>query len=148
VVGSNNSGVQNIYWVRVSKTGARKIIKIVSNLQRDNEGNFFSLYYDEQGKGHKFPMDENSKPFYYFSEQERNEKMIFAHEGCNNQRFIPRNNANMEPPDCGKFLVMSPNEFLVKPNWIWRDLQHPYLSIDQLAQELDEIKNIKYKSTK
>lgn len=143
VVGKKNSGTQNIYWVRVSKTGERKIIKIVSNLQRDKDGEFFSLYYDEQGKGHRFPINESSKPFYYFSEHEKNEKMIFAHEGCKNQEFIPDNAPSAERPDCGKFLVLSPNEFLVKPDWMWEDLQHPFSSIDQLILEANEVKKIK-----
>jgi hypothetical protein len=143
VVGESNSGRQNIYFIRVSKNGGRKAIKIVSNTQRDNDGELFEVYYDEQGKGHKFLIDKNSKPFYYFSEDEKNEKMIFAHEGCQNQLFIPDNSPNMEPPDCGKFLVMSPNQFLIKPDWVWEDLQHPYSSIDQLIQEADEIKKRK-----
>ena len=147
-VGESNSGRQNIYFIRVSKNGDRKVIKIVSNTQRDNDGELFEVYYDEQGKGHKFLIDKSSKPFYYFSEHEKNEKMIFAHEGCQNQLFIPDNSPNMEPPDCGKFLVMSPNQFLSKPDWVWEDLQHPYSSIDQLIQEANRVKKMKEKFIK
>lgn len=142
VVGERTNN-QNIYFIRVSKNGYRKNIKVVSNTQIDNEGRYFDVYYDEQGKGHKFAVDKSSKPFYYFSEKEKEEKMIFSHDGCQNQLFTPDDKTNMEPPECGKFLVISPNEFLIKPNWIWEDLQHPYSSIDQLIQQADEVKEMK-----
>lgn len=148
VVGERENGPQNIYFVRISKNGDRKIIKIVGNTERDNDGELFDVYYDEQGKGHKFLIGKNPKPFYYFSEHDKNEKMIFSHEGCQNQLFIPDNSPNMEPPDCGKFLVMSPNEFLIKPDWMWENLQHPYSSIDQLIQQADEVKQMKAKLIK
>lgn len=127
---------QNIYWISISKDGTRKKMVINENSKQDNEGNYYEVYYDENGVPHKHPSG-NGK-FDYFSEKQKKENMIFGHGGCGPNNFVPDNDSNAKSPECGRFLVISPNAYLDLPKWMWEDAHHPYASIQQLVEEFDE----------
>lgn len=133
-----SEGHRNLYWVAVAKTGTRRILKVSAKAIQDFEGRWFNIYYDEQGLPHKhqaeFQIGERH-PFYYFSEKERDENMIFGHGGCKHQNFTAKDEINDESPSCGKFLVISPNVYLTMPRWLWENTGRQYTSIGEFIEE-------------
>ncbi|WP_198291986.1 MULTISPECIES: hypothetical protein [unclassified Janthinobacterium] len=138
VIAKQEDGKQNMYWVEISKSGIRKKLILNDNTQQEKNGDFYENYYDENGLPHKYPVIEKNHPFYYFSESQRKEKMIFGHEGCQHQ-FLEKNTESTEkPPACAKFLVISPNQFLTMPRWMWNGINHPYSSISEFEETANE----------
>jgi hypothetical protein len=138
IIPDEKDGQQNMHWVTVSKTGSRKKIIVNENTQQESSGELYEIYYDDVGQPHKHPVIKSKHPFYYFSELQRNEKMIFGHEGCQNQFRENDSDPTEKPPVCGKFLVISPNQFLTMPSWMWEGTRHPYASIKAFEDAANE----------
>ena len=143
LISKPNGRTPNIYWVQVAKDGSRKIMKIHGNTYKDENGNWADYYYDEAGKPHHFIQTKENPEFYYFSEKEKNETMIFGHESCRHQEFTSNNEPSAKPPTCGKFLVISPKEYLRMPRWLWQDTRRSYSSIQEFTEEANERLKIK-----
>lgn len=139
VLGNSREGYRATYTISISKHGERKVMKVHGSAERDENGIWKTYYFDENTRLHEFPAgSEIGKPrFYYFTEAEKNERMVFNHDGCAHQ-FSSDNESNGKSPACGKFLVVSPNEYLNLPIFMWRELQHPYSSIQQFVNEANE----------
>lgn len=141
VMGNSREGYRATWMVAVSKHGERKVMKLHGDTRQDENGEWLSFYADENTHLHKFPAatEENKKPrFYYFTEQERKETMVFEHGGCAHQEFIPDNDPTAKTPACGKFLVVSPNQYLKLPDFMWEEFAHPFSSIDDLIKQANE----------
>ena len=130
---------QVLFWVAVSKEGHRRIFMVSGPTQKNEEGVFLRQYADSNSKTLRFPIKENAPPFYYFTEAQKNERMIFHHGGCKHQGFIPEKENRSKEPDCGRFLVLSPNDTLKEPHWIWDRLGGEYTSIQELEKDLNEV---------
>lgn len=140
VMGSSREGYRAIWMISVSKTGQRKVLKMHGGANQDEKGNWSTFYFDENTVLHQWPTaSQVGKPqFYYFTERERNEPMVFAHDGCKDQGFVPPNDANAVAPACGKFLLVSPNQYLNLPDFMWEEFAHPFYSIGDLILQADE----------
>ena len=133
------------YMVSVAKDGTRKVMIVNGDTYRDDNGELMNLYSDENSRLHdKFPSSKAKGAFYYFTEAQKNEYMVFNHQGCPNQIFAPHIDEVMTGkmtadeagvPACGKFLVVSPNQFLSLPDFMWDDLDHAYESIQQFVDQ-------------
>jgi hypothetical protein len=128
--GDNRNG----YWVSVSKDKTRRIMILNNMSERLDNGETEDAYLDEVGKVHSYRhrITKNSDVFFYFNAQKKRERMIFGHEGCKHQRFASADAPHSALPDCGKFLVISPNEFLEMPRWLWDETGGEYSSIQEL----------------
>lgn len=136
VLPKNKTEYQNVYWISISKSGARKKFIFHENSMIDKDGNWYEIYYDENGMPHKnFTKKEL---FYYFSEKQKNEKIIIGHGGCGRDNFIPEDDPIAKSPKCGMFLVIAPNSYRNLPKWMWEDAHHSYSSIEQLVEESNE----------
>lgn len=134
---------QVLFWVAVSKDGDRRIYMVSGPTQKNEEGVFVRQYADPTSRTLVFPIKENEPPFYYFSDTQKKERMIFEHGGCKQQRFIPEKDSDVKRVSCGKFLVLSPNEQIKKPYWIWHDLGKNYTSIQELEKDLNKVMRLK-----
>jgi hypothetical protein len=147
VVPKGNDKFRPVYMVFVDKNGKRIVPKFKVNTWQDDEGNRFNGYFDENSQLQKFPSQIDRERYYYFSEQQRNEKMIFNHDSCDHQNFTevpmpgpgePPVRKNDPSPACGKFLITTPNEYDKLPGWMWRGLQHEYESVQSFVDEANE----------
>ena len=130
---------QVLFWVAVSKDGHRRIFMVSGPTQRNEEGVFIRQYADSSSKTLRFPIKDDGPDFDYFTETQKNERMIFHHGSCKHQRFISAQERDAKRPSCGKFLVMSPSDILKEPNWIWDHLDGEYTSIQELEKDLNEV---------
>ena len=142
------------YFVSVSKTGQRRILTVNSGDFRDEDGSLTTAYLNGQNQIHQYKYSDDlksnqSEPFYYFSEAQRNERMIFNRDGCSHQGFSPNaskalgrtkemSNEEAGIPACNKFLIASPNEFLNLPSWMWENVGRRYRSIQEFVDEANE----------
>ena len=144
VPSSKGATKQALFWIAISKDGSRRNFMVSGPTQKNEEGVFLRQYADLNSKQIlRFPIKENEPPFYYFTEAQKNERMIFEHGGCKHQGFILEKESKSKEPSCGKFLVMSPNEVMKKPYWIWHDLSGEYTSIKELEKDLNKIMKLK-----
>jgi hypothetical protein len=137
LVGESSESHRAVYMVSVSKTGERKILKESIGQQQNDDGSWWAGYIDENGKVNKFPFDRATKKVpsvFLFPVSTRDEKMVLQHDICANQFREPD-----DPPEkvtaCGKFLVVSPNQFVNSPDFMWDKLQHNFYSVSQLVDE-------------
>lgn len=130
---------QNIYWISISKNGNRKKMILNLNSRQDENGKFYDIYYDGNGEPRKYWLSEEKDPFFYFSRMQKKERMIFDHRGCRDQKFMEENDNVHQSPECGKFLVISPENFLKMPVWLWDGMNHHYSSIRELEGNMDEV---------
>jgi hypothetical protein len=141
VMGRSREGYRATYMVQLTKDGKRKVLKMYGGGTRDETGKIIEYYFDENSKLFKFPpADEKSgqHPFYYFSGLERDEAMVFSHGGCAHQEFYPTGDTKAKPPACGKFLLVSPNQYLKLPDFMWEEFAHSFSSIDDLIKQANE----------
>lgn len=142
--------------VMVAKDGSRRIMKMFTGPHPSEDGElFWEGYMDEADQLHKYPVDyiNNNQPpkltkFHYFSAAQLEERMIFNQTGCRHQGFVPEVGkvaaGEMDAdavgvPDCGKFLVASPNQLLTGPHWLWKDTERMYTSIDEFVADANEL---------
>jgi hypothetical protein len=135
---SENKTVRNMYWVSVSKKGLRKIMWVVNPIQKDEEGEWVYSYFDEAGKLHHTAGTLPKDVFFYLPLQRRNERMLLAHDGCKHQKFAPPGTPKDKFPDCAKFLIASPNEYIKMPDWLWMETNHEYESIQEFEFDANE----------
>ena len=134
VVTRSTKDYRSEYMISVAKDGTRKVMILNGNTYRDENGEMMDFYHDENSRLHKFPANNPKDSFYYFTEAQKNERMVFGHDGCAHQ-FGDDNDPPEKAIACGKFLVVSPNQFLTLPKFMWDDLQHAYESIQQFVDE-------------
>jgi hypothetical protein len=143
----NNKNQRPMYWIYVDKKGNRQSLKFNSGPWQDNEGKRFNSYLDENSQLKSFPSSEDKGAFYYFNDQQRNEKMVFNHDTCKHQNFTevpmpgpgePPVRKNDPSPACGKFLITTPNEIFKLPDWMWDDAQREFDSIQSFVDEANE----------
>ena len=134
-MGQSSEHYRATYMISVAKDGTRKVMIMNGDTYRDDNGELMNFYVDENSRLHdKFPSSEAKGAFYYFTEAQKNERMVFNHHGCPNQ-FSEYNAPPEKVTACGKFLVVSPNQFLTLPKFMWDDLEHAYESIQQFVDE-------------
>lgn len=126
---------RNIYWIKVLRSGERKIMLVSNNTSVAENGGSVDSYYDEQGILHRHSMKGSVDPFYYFNSDQKKERMIFEHGSCKHQKFSAPNEPESNWPACGKFLVISTNEYFKKPAWLWDETSEDYNSIQELEAE-------------
>ncbi len=134
----NPNGERNIYWVRVSPNGARKVMLLNNNTQVADDGGSIDSYFDERGVLQRHSKKGAIDPFYYFDENQKKERMVFEHGSCKHQKFSPPDAPQSSWPACGKFLVISPSEYLKKPAWLWDETTEEYGSISEYETEANE----------
>ena len=135
---SDDRTARNLYWVSVSKSGQRKILWIINALAKDRDGEWIYSYFDESGIPH---FAKGATPTGYLAhipENKRNDRMVMAHDTCKHQRFASPDAPDSLTPDCGKFLIASPNETRKMPDWLWFDINHEYKSIRDFEVEAEE----------
>ena len=130
---------QVLFWVRVAKDGGRRNFMVAGPIKKNEAGEFVRFFADENSKTLIFPMKEGQSDFSFFSNEKKNERMIFDEDGCKYQRFIPEQDSDSKRLACGKFLVLSPNEIMKMPYWIWDRLDGEYTSIQELENDLNEV---------
>lgn len=131
---------QVLFWVAVSKEGGRRnIVFSLPEAGRNEKDEMVEYYLDSNLRIQTFLINDDLPPFHYFTEAQKSERMIFNEGGCRYQRFIPKQESDFKRLPCGKFLVLSPNELLKKPNWIWDHLDGEYTSIQELEKDLNEV---------
>lgn len=130
---------QNIYWISISKNGARRKMIVNESSRQDDNGKYYTVIYDENGEMKKYPFIEEKIPFYYFSPAQKQENMVFDRSGCKNQGFKPLNDNNKKSSACGKFLIISPKKYFDMPDWLWAGTGRYYTSIHELENQLDNI---------
>lgn len=130
---------RGLFWMKVSKDGNRRIFIVVGPIEKNKAGGQSRYFADENSKTLVFPLEEGQPDFHFFTEAKKNERMIFDHGGCKHQGFIPEQESQSNEPSCGKFLVMSPNEAMKIPYWIWDRLGGKYTSIQELEKDLNEV---------
>ena len=130
---------QVLFWVAVSKDGGRRNFMVSGPTQRNEAGELIRYFADANSKTLAFPMIKNAPDFYFFTEAQKNERMIFNEDGCKYQRFIPKTESDSKRLPCGKFLVLSPNEVMKMPYWLWDRLDGEYTSIQELEKDLNEV---------
>ena len=135
----SNNNKQNIYWIKINSSGQRETFIVAGPTYRNEQGVLTEYYADKNSKTLAFPVVDGKPAFHYFTESQKNERMIFANGGCKQQRFKPEAEGLKNSPACGKFLVLSPNELLKEPYWIWHDLDIEYDSIADLENDLNEV---------
>ena len=131
---------QVLFWVAVSKDGSRRnFVVSVPEAGRNEKDEMVGYYADSNLRMQTFLVTDDLPPFYYFTEAQKNEPMIFNNGGCKHQGFIPEQESDSKRPSCGKFLVMSPNDILNIPYWMWDRLGGKYSSIQELEKDLNEV---------
>ena len=140
VMGKSREGYRATWMVSVARNGARKVINVYAGGGQNAEGVFFESYFDEKTQIHKFPaaIPAGKPPFYYLNEKEKDEPMIFAHGGCAHQEFYPAGDTKAKAPACGKFLILSPNQYVKKPDFLWEEFAHRFSSIGALIKQANE----------
>lgn len=132
--------------VKVAQDGMRKVLFIQGNDQQDNNGDWMSVYINDQGTiyRHLNFADAHKPSFYYFSESQKKESMVFRATGCAYQIFGPDPEKSPTQP-CGKFLILTPNMMLSfglkeePPYWMWQDLDGYYRSVADLEKDLNDV---------
>ena len=138
VVTKSTKDYRSVYMISVAKDGTRKVMILHGDTYRDDNGELMNFYHDENSRLHdKFPSSEAKGAFYYFTEAQKNEYMVFNHDSCAHQ-FGDDNDPPEKVIACGKFLVVSPNQFLSLPKFMWDKLQHHYSSIQQFVDQANE----------
>ena len=130
---------QGLFWIAVSKDGGRRNFMVAGPVERNETGELTRYFADANSKTLAFPVKEGQPKFYFFTEAQKNERMIFEHGGCKHQGFISEKESKSKEPSCGKFLVMSPNDVTKKPYWLWDRLDGEYTSIQELEKDLNEV---------
>jgi hypothetical protein len=133
--------------VSLSQKGERKILKMSTGPQQNDDGSWWAGYLDETGKIVKFPFDKETETrpaAFLFPESTRNEKIAFGHDTCAHQ-FGEDNDPPEKVTACGKFLVASPNQYVNMPNFMWEQLQHHFASVAQLVDEANKTASEKRK---
>jgi hypothetical protein len=133
--------------VKVSPNGQRRILFVHGAAQRNDAGNWESVFIDDHGTPHRVPSpSEIGKPnFYYFSEQQRKESMVFRATGCAYQKFFPKDKPRSNSQPCGKFLLLTPNMVdsfgadETPPEWMWDNLDGEYETVKELESDLNAI---------
>lgn len=140
VMGRSKEGYRATYMIAAAPNGNRQILKVFAGSQRNEDGSFSDTYFDENTKVKQYPsaVSAGKQPFYYLSEKEKNELMVFGHGGCAHQEFTPKDDPNAKSPACGKFLVLTPNQYLKKPDFLWEEFAHRFSSIDALVKQANE----------
>jgi hypothetical protein len=143
----NDKDKRPMYWIYVDKQGNRKSLKFNARSWYDENNKWFDGYLDENSEFKKFPILDGKDGFYYFSAEQRNEKMIFNHDTCKHQNFTavpmpgpgePPVRKNDPSPACGKFLITTPNEYDKLPDWMWEEAQREFDSIQSFVDEANE----------
>lgn len=134
----NDAKKPPLFWVSLDKQGNRKLLKYNSGSWQDTDGKWFDSYLDENSKLNKFPAIDGKHPYYYYGESVRDELMVFENTGCAHQEFTAKDDPKAKAPACGKFLVLSPNQYLKKPDFLWEEFAHRFSSIDALTQQANE----------
>ena len=80
-----------------------------------------------------YPKD----PFYCFTNAQKNERMVFNHDGCAHQQFAPTD-SGVKPPASAKFLIATSNELVALPDFMWEDAQRYYGSLQEFVDEANE----------
>ena len=135
---SDDRKARNLYWVSVSKNGQRKILWIINGIAKDRDGQWIYSYFDESGIPHLAKGVTPTGYLAHIPENKRNDRMVMAHDTCKHQRFAPPDAPDTLTPDCGKFLIVSPNETRKMPDWLWFGINHEYKSIRDFEVEADE----------
>ncbi len=130
---------QVLFWVAVSKDGSRRNFMVAGPVEKNEAGELTRYFADENARTLAFPVKSDQPKFYFFTDAKKNERMIFDEKGCKYQRFISKEENDLKRRTCGKFLVMSPNEVIKKPYWIWDRLDGEYTSIQELEKDLNEV---------
>ena len=140
VMGKSREGYRATYMVQVVRDGKRKVLKTHGDSRKDEKGEWFTFYFDENWKSHQFPTaGASGKPrFYYFNKQELDETMVFQHGGCAHQEFYPTGDTKSKAPACGKFLLTSPNQYLKLPDFMWEEFSRSFSSIEDLIKQANE----------
>lgn len=140
VMGQSREGYRATWMVSISPSSARKVINIYVGGDRNEDGIFYESYFDDKTQLHKYPaaIPAGKPPFYFLTEQAKNEPMVFAHGGCSHQDFYPVGDVKAKAPACGKFLLLSPNQYIKKPDFLWEEFAHRFSSIDALVKQANE----------
>jgi hypothetical protein len=131
LVGSPDQIGGNVKWISLAPNGNRQQIPFHHNTYEDTSGRRVNAYSDASGRLHEHHVAKSGDPFYYLTKEQKAQKMIFAHDSCKHQKFVPEG-SDLEPPDCAKFMVLSPAVFLKVPNSMWDDLGGSYTSVEEL----------------
>ena len=134
----NDAKKRPLVWVSIDKQGNRKLLKYNSGSWQNINGKWFDSYLDETSKLNEFPAIDGEHPYYYYNERQRDELMAFENGGCAHQKFTPKDDPKATTPACGKFLVLSPNQYLKKPDFLWEEFAHRFSSIDALIKQANE----------
>jgi hypothetical protein len=147
VMGSSSEKHRATYMVSVGRDGRRKILKMFIGAHKKEDGAWWWGYFDEKNRLHEFKAAGEWTGFSFIPAGLRQERMVFGNEGCRNQGFSPHfaefaagamTAEQAGIPICGKFLVASPDEYATLPDWMWKDLQHPYPSVQAFVDEANE----------
>lgn len=132
-------GRRVIYMVSVSPSNDRKILKYDVGVRQDDDGTWWTGYFDEDARLHRVSFDHTTlkqPPVFLYPESTRNEKFIFQDDTCAHQ-FGELNGPAEKVVACGKFLVATPNQLVGLPDFMWREFEHPFTSIGQLVEQAD-----------
>ncbi|QYF92736.1 hypothetical protein KY495_18680 [Massilia sp. PAMC28688] len=121
----------NVKWISVNTAGERSNIPFHHNTYENSSGQRVNAYQGKDGQLYEHPVPSSGDPFYYLSQEQKIQQMIFAHDSCKHQYFVP-DNSGKKPPDCAKFMVASPSVFSKIPNSVWDELGGTYSSIAEL----------------
>ena len=140
VMGQSREGYRATWMISVASDGQRKVINMFTGGTQNFDGTFSESYFNEKTELLTFPSSRSAnKPrFYYLTERQKTAPMIFSHGGCAHQEFYPSGDTKAKAPACGKFLVMSPNQYINKPDFLWEEFQHSFSSIEALIKQADE----------
>ncbi len=147
VMGTSSETHRATYMVSVSKTGERKVLKMFVSAYKRPDESWWWGYLGEKLDLHQFQIQGDWKEFSFVPKHLLDERMVFNHDGCRHQGFTPHVREVMEgkmsgkeagTPACGKFLVVTPNQYWKLPDWMWEDAQRPYGSIQEFVDEANE----------
>lgn len=139
------------YMIAVSKSGERRIMGLFGHIPHrvgDSENLRWIPYMDESFKMHKFHYDlDVRKGHDFLPENLRRKRAVFNHDACRHLDFSPRHDdiadgtISMDEagvPHCGQFIIISPDEMDTAPEWIWKESQTVYDSVQELVDEANE----------
>lgn len=130
--------VRPIYWVKISADGSRSLyIARLSNTSRNDNGDLLGYYVDKDSKMNSYVITDNQKPYFYLTDAQKAERLITGDGGCAHQEFRQQKSGPIQ--QCGKFLVISPNEDANLPAWLWDDLDGEYTSIEALEADMNKV---------
>jgi hypothetical protein len=147
VMGSSSEKHRATYMVSVGQDGRRNILKMFVSAHKKEDDVWWWGYFDEKTELHEFKAAGDWTGLSFVPANLQQERMVFGNEGCRNQGFSPHlaefaagamTAEQAGVPVCGKFLVASPEEYSKLPDWMWKDLQHPYPSIQAFVDEANE----------